>query len=154
MFHIDMARMHAPTHGKSHSTRPTSRNTPVWLTQSQGDVFSLVVQLSKEGLTSSEIGVRLRDEYGIPLVKPILGKNIAEILDENNIKQDMPEDLNRLVQKAVGLQKHLRSHNSDHRNVRSLELVEAKIHRLSRYYKRIGKLEKSWKYAAVIAQLE
>jgi small subunit ribosomal protein S15 len=154
MFHKDMARMHAPTHGKSHSTRPTSRNTPVWLAQSQGDVFSLVVQLSKEGLTSSEIGVHLRDEYGIPLVKPILGKNIIEILDENNIRRDMPEDLNRLVQKAVGLQKHLRSHNSDHRNVRSLELVEAKIHRLSRYYKRIGKLEKNWKYAAVIAQLE
>ena len=154
MFHTDMARMHAPTHGKSHSTRPTSLNTPVWLTQSQGDVVSLVVQLSKEGLTSSEIGLRLRDEYGIPLVKPILGKNIAEILDENNIKRDMPEDLNRLVQKAVGLQKHLRSHNSDHRNVRSLELVEAKIYRLSRYYKRIGKLEKNWKYAAVIAQLE
>lgn len=154
MFHTDMARMHAPTHGKSHSTRPTSLNTPVWLTQSQGDVVSLVVQLSKEGLTSSEIGLRLRDEYGIPLVKPILGKNITEILDENNIKREMPEDLTSLVQKAVGLQKHLRSHNSDHRNVRSLELVEAKIHRLSRYYKRIGKLEKNWKYAAVIAQLE
>ena len=149
-----MARMHTPTHGKSHSTRPTSLNTPVWLTQSQGDVVSLVVQLSKEGLTSSEIGLRLRDEYGIPLVKTVVGKNITEILDENNIRRDMPEDLNRLVQKAVGLQKHLRSHNSDHRNVRSLELVEAKIHRLSRYYKRIGKLEKNWKYAAVIAQLE
>jgi small subunit ribosomal protein S15 len=149
-----MARMHTPTHGKSHSTRPTSRNTPVWLTQSQGDVFSLVVQLSKEGLTSSEIGVHLRDEYGIPLVKTVVGKNITEILDENNIKREMPEDLTSLVQKAVGLQKHLRSHNSDHRNVRSLELVEAKIHRLSRYYKRIGKLEKRWKYAAVIAQLE
>jgi small subunit ribosomal protein S15 len=149
-----MVRMHTPTHGKSHSTRPTSRNTPVWLTQSQGDVFSLVVQLSKEGLTSSEIGVHLRDEYGIPLVKTVVGKNITQILDENNIKREMPEDLTRLVQKAVGLQKHLRSHNSDHRNVRSLELVEAKIHRLSRYYKRIGKLEKRWKYAAVIAQLE
>jgi small subunit ribosomal protein S15 len=54
----------------------------------------------------------------------------------------------------VGLQKHLRIHNSDHRNVRSLELIEAKIHRLSRYYKRVGKLQKNWKYAAVIAQLE
>jgi small subunit ribosomal protein S15 len=96
----------------------------------------------------------LRDEYAIPLVKPILGKKITKVFDENNIKLDMPEDLNQLVQKAVGLQKHLRAHNSDHRNVRSLELIEAKIHRLSRYYKRIGKLQKNWKYAAVIAQLE
>jgi small subunit ribosomal protein S15 len=96
----------------------------------------------------------LRDEYAIPLVKPILGKKITKVFDENNIKLDMPEDLNQLVQKAVGLQRHLRAHNSDHRNVRSLELIEAKIHRLSRYYKRIGKLQKNWKYAAVIAQLE
>ena len=66
----------------------------------------------------------------------------------------MPEDLERLVMKALGLQKHLRAHNSDYRNVRSLELIESKIHRLSKYYKRIGKLDKKWKYAAVIAQLE
>jgi small subunit ribosomal protein S15 len=33
-------------------------------------------------------------------------------------------------------------------------LIEAKIHRLSKYYKRIGKLQKKWKYAAIIAQLE
>jgi small subunit ribosomal protein S15 len=105
-------------------------------------------------LTPSEIGIQLRDEHAIPLTKPILGKSITEVLDENNIKREMPEDLNQLVQKAVGLQKHLRLHNSDHRNIRSLELIEAKIHRLSRYYKRIGKLHKSWKYGAVIAQLE
>lgn len=149
-----MARIHAHTRGKSHSTRPTSKDAPSWLSHSQGEISSLVVQLSKEGLTSSEIGIRLRDEYAIPLVKPVLGKTITKIFDENNIKGDMPEDLNQLVQKAVGLQKHLRIHNSDHRNVRSLELIEAKIHRLSRYYKRIGKLQKNWKYAAVIAQLE
>ena len=66
----------------------------------------------------------------------------------------MPEDLEHLVMKALGLQKHLRAHNSDHRNVRSLELIESKIHRLSKYYKRVGKLNRNWKYAAVIAQLE
>jgi small subunit ribosomal protein S15 len=66
----------------------------------------------------------------------------------------MPEDLDQLVKKALGLQKHLRSHNTDHRNVRSLELIESKIHRLSRHYKEKGKLQKNWKYATVIAQLE
>ena len=149
-----MARIHAHTHGKSHSTRPTSKDVPPWLTESQEKVSSLIVGLAKEGITQSEIGLRLRDEYGIPLAKHVVGKAIADVLVDNDIIRDMPEDLEHLVMKALGLQKHLRTHNSDHRNVRSLELIESKIHRLSKYYKRIGKIKKNWKYAAVIAQLE
>jgi small subunit ribosomal protein S15 len=127
---------------------------PSWLNQSKDQISSLVVNLSKEGLSPSEIGLKLRDEYGIPLAKPVLGASLTDVLADNNIKPDMPEDLDKLVKKALGLQKHLKVHNSDHRNVRSLELVEAKIHRLSKYYKSISKLPKNWKYAAVIAQLE
>jgi small subunit ribosomal protein S15 len=149
-----MARIHVHTHGKSHSTRPTSKAAPVWLTQSRDQVSALVVKLAKEGLSPSEIGLAFRDEHGIPLVKPLVGKSVTTVLIENNIKSEMPEDLDKLVKKALGLQKHLKVHNSDHRNVRSLELIESKIHRLSRYYKRVGKLPKNWKYAAVIAQLE
>jgi small subunit ribosomal protein S15 len=149
-----MARIHVHTHGKSHSTRPTSKSPPAWVNQSQDQVSSLVVKLSKDGLSPSEIGLSLRDTYGIPLTKPIVGKSVTEILSDNNVRPEMPEDLEKLVKKALGLQKHLKVHNSDHRNVRSLELVEAKIHRLSKYYKSIGRLPQSWKYAAVIAQLE
>ncbi len=149
-----MSRMHAHTHGKSHSVRPVSINVPNWLTQDYAQVSSLILQLSKEGLSTSEIGVRLRDQHGIPLAKPIIGKSVTKILNDNGILREMPEDLDQLVKKALGLQKHLRSHNTDHRNVRSLELIESKIHRLSRYYKENGKLRKNWKYATVIAQLE
>lgn len=149
-----MARIHAHTHGKSHSIRPTSKNAPTWITQNQGELSALVVQLSKEGLTPSQIGINLRDEYGIALMKSTTGKTITKILLENNIKEEMPEDLDQLIRKAIGLQKHIKAHNSDRINVRSLELIEAKIHRLSKYYKRVGKLRGNWKYAAVIAQLE
>jgi small subunit ribosomal protein S15 len=149
-----MARIHAHTRGKSHSVRPTSKNSPPWLTSSPAEISSIVLQLSKEGLTPSTIGTKMRDEYGIPLVKNIIDKTITEIRSENGIKDEMPEDLYQLVQKALALQKHLRSHNTDHRNVRSLELIEAKIHRLSKYYKRKEKIPKNWKYASVIAQLE
>jgi small subunit ribosomal protein S15 len=149
-----MARIHVHTHGKSHSTRPTSKSSPSWLNQSQEQVTALVVKLSKDGLSPSEIGLNLRDQHAIPLVKPVVGKSLTEILADNNIKPEMPEDLEKLVTKALGLQKHLKVHNSDHRNVRSLELVEAKIHRLSKYYKRVERLPQNWKYAAVIAQLE
>ncbi len=96
----------------------------------------------------------MRDEYGIPLLKMITDKTVTETRNENGIKEEMPEDLHQLVQKALALQKHLKSHNTDHRNVRSLELIEAKIHRLSKYYKRNDKIPKDWKYASVIAQLE
>jgi small subunit ribosomal protein S15 len=149
-----MARIHVHTRGKSHSTRPSSKGAPSWLTQNRDQVSSLVVKLAKDGLSPSEIGIKLRDEYAIPLIKPIVGKTITALLVENNIKSDMPEDLDKLVKKALGLQRHLKVHNSDHRNVRSLELIESKIHRLSNYYKSAGKLPKNWKYAAIIAQLE
>src|SRR5574341_1001938 len=149
-----MARTHVHTHGKSHSIRPTSKSPPSWLTMSPDQISSLVVKMSKDGLGPSEIGLKLRDEHGVPLAKPIMGKKLTLILADNNIKTEMPEDLDRLVRKAAGLQMHLKAHNSDHRNVRSLELVEAKIHRLAGYYKSNGKIPTTWKYAAVVAQLE
>jgi small subunit ribosomal protein S15 len=118
------------------------------------EVSSLVISLSKEGLSPSEIGLNLRDNHAIPLVKPITGKTITQMLSEGDVQNELPEDLEHLVQKAIGLQKHLKNHNTDHRNIRSLELIEAKIHRLSKYYKRTGRLARNWKYSAVIAQLE
>jgi small subunit ribosomal protein S15 len=149
-----MARIHAHTHGRSHSTRPSSHNLPSWVSNNPSDLSSIIIQFSKDGLSPSEIGTKLRDVHGVPLAKQILGKSITHILTDNNIVTELPEDLSQLVKKALGLQKHLRSHNTDRRNIRSLELIEAKIHRLSKYYKRIGKLQKKWKYAAIIAQLE
>ena len=148
-----MARTHAHTHGKSHSIRPTSKNAPSWAIDGQ-EITKSILNFGKEGMSASEIGLRLRDELAVPLVKPIIGKTITQILEENDIKKSMPEDLEKLVRKALGLQKHLNIHNSDKRNVRSLELIESKIHRLSRYYKRVGKVSKDWKYASVIAKLE
>ena len=130
------------------------RDLPLGLATVEIRFSSLAVELAKEGLSPSEIGIRLRDLHGIPLIKPVLGKSLTSVLIENNIKSDMPEDLDKLVRKALGLQKHLRVHNSDHRNVRSLELIESKIHRLSKYYKLKGKIPRNWKYAAVIAELE
>ena len=148
-----MARIHAHTHGKSHSTRPISYNVPSWITQ-KSELPTIILQLSKDGLSPSEIGVRMRDHYGVPLIKPILGKGINQLLEENNSTPEMPEDLNQLVQKALALQKHLKFHNTDKRNIRSLELIEAKIHRLSKYYKKKERIPLTWKYAAVIARLE
>ena len=149
-----MGRLHTHNHGKSHSTRPIESKIPSWVNKQAKEVEELITKYAKEGLTSSQIGVKLRDQYSIPLVKPILKKTISQVLQENKLSPEIPEDLNNIVNKAVGLQKHLKSNKRDNRNVRSLELIEAKFHRLSDYYKKNGRLSKTWKYKSVVAQLE
>jgi small subunit ribosomal protein S15 len=149
-----MGRMHTHRHGKSHSIRPAILRVPSWITQSPKEIEELVVKYTKDGFTPSQIGNKLRDQHAIPLIKSITKKGIGEILEESDLKAEMPEDLENIVNKAVGLQKHLKVNRGDYRNVRSLELLEAKVHRLSVYYKRIGRIPKTWKYKAVVAQLE
>ena len=97
--------------------------------------------------------MRLRDEYGIPLVKPITGKSVGELLRENKLAPAIPEDLQNLLDSARRVQSHLNAFRADRKNVRSLELIEAKIYRLSKYYKEIGVLPQDFKYSAVVAQL-
>jgi small subunit ribosomal protein S15 len=149
-----MGRMHTHRHGKSHSIRPATVRAPSWITLGPKEVEALIIKYSKDGLTPSQIGIKLRDQHSIPLVKPIMKKSMGQILEENELRADMPEDLGNIVNKAVGLQKHLKANKGDNRNVRSLELIEAKVHRLSVYYKRIGRIPKTWKYKSVVAQLE
>ena len=149
-----MGRMHTHRHGKSHSIRPVTLRVPSWITLTPAEIETLVVKYAKDGLTPSQIGIKLRDQHSIPLIKPITKKGINQILEENDLKSEMPEDLENIVNKAVGLQKHLKENKGDNRNVRSLELIEAKVHRLSVYYKRIERIPKTWKYKSVVAQLE
>ncbi len=149
-----MGRLHTHNHGKSHSTRPITLKKPSWITQTPKEIEEIITKYGKEGLTPSQIGIKLRDQHAIPLAKPIINKGITQVLDENNLKSDLPEDLANIVNKSVGLQKHLKNNKSDRRNVRSLELIEAKVHRLQVYYKKIGRIPKNWKYKSVVAQLE
>ena len=149
-----MGRMHTHRHGKSHSIRPATLRAPSWITLTPAEIEALVIKYSKDGLTPSQIGIKLRDQHSIPLIKPITKKGINQILEENDLRPDMPEDLENIVNRAVGLQKHLKENKGDNRNVRSLELIEAKVHRLSVYYKRIERIPKTWKYKSVVAQLE
>jgi len=149
-----MGRLHTHNHGKSHSTRPITLKKPSWISQTPKEIEEIITKYGKEGLTPSQIGIKLRDQHAIPLARPIINKGITQVLNENDLKSELPEDLANIVNKAVGLQKHLKTNKSDRRNVRSLELIEAKVHRLAVYYKKIEKIPKNWKYKSVVAQLE
>jgi small subunit ribosomal protein S15 len=139
--------------GKSHPTRPVSKRTPIWCKYTPEEVESIVIKMAKEGHSTSSIGTILRDQHGIPLTKPIAGKSITQILKAAGLAPSIPEDLAVLLKKATSIYVHLEKNKKDSYNKRSLQLVEAKIHRLSKYYKREGFLLPDWKYKAKTASL-
>ena len=101
----------------------------------------------------SSIGTVLRDQYAIPLVKPITGKSISDTLKAANLAPTMPEDLANLMKKAQSLAVHMDKNKKDLHNKRNMQIIEAHIHKLSRYYKREGIVDKSFKYVAKIASV-
>jgi len=132
--------------GKSHSTRPPRAGPPSWLKYTPEQVESLVVELARKGYPPSAIGTILRDQYGIPLVKQVTGKKIVRILREHNLAPEIPEDLANLIKRAIRVRRHLEEHPKDYHSKRGLQLIESKIRRLEKYYKRKGLLPLDWKY--------
>ena len=71
---------------------------------------------------------------------------INQILSEKGKAAEIPEDLMNLLQKVLSLVDHLESNRKDLHNSRQLELTEAKIRRLVKYYKTNRLLSSDWKY--------
>lgn len=140
-----MARTHARKRGKSSSTKPVVKDVS-FVKISKKEVEDLVVKMAKDDEKPSKIGLILRDTYGVPCIKTLTGKSITQILKENDMPLLIPEDLAALVEKARVLKKHLDLNTRDTHNKRGLILIESKIRRMVKYYKRTGKIPQNWSY--------
>jgi small subunit ribosomal protein S15 len=143
--------MYARKKGKARSKRP--QIAAVWVGYSPEEVERLVVKLSKDGLQSAQIGLALRDQYGIPLVRAVTKKTIGQILVENQLGPKIPEDLFNLLRKAVRLHAHLLLNKRDAHGKRGLELMESRIRRLVKYYIVTERLPAGWAYDPETAKL-
>ena len=138
--------MHARRKGKSGSKHPIERIHPEWSLKAE-EIEELIVKLAEEGKEPAMIGLILRDSYGVPDVKAALGKKLTKVLEEHNLLPPVPEDLNNLLNRRNNIKKHLEENPRDLHNKRRLHLIEAKIRRLVKYYKRKGRLPEDWSYA-------
>lgn len=143
---LNMARMYSRKKGKSGSTKPLKKSHPVWLGYKPKEIEFLIVKLAKERKTASQIGIFLRDVYGIPDVKTITKKSITNILKEHKLLKQIPEDLTALIKKKINLEKHFEENKQDKPALRGLQLTESKIKRLVKYYKKTKKIPVEWKY--------
>ena len=148
-----MARMHSGKKGKAGSKKPVSKHKLTWIRYSNKEAEQLIIKLAKQGKSKSEIGMILRDTYGIPSVRFITKKRIAKILKANGLIPKLPEDITALVKKDIKLVKHLDSNKKDMTVWRGLIITESKINKLAKYYKREGFLPQDWKFDRKTAKL-
>ena len=148
-----MARMHSRKRGVSRSTKPVKKSVPSWVKYKPKEVEMLIVKYSKEGMSPSKIGLRLRDAYGIPDVKTITKKTITKILSENKLLPELPEDIIDLIKRDIKIMEHMEKNKKDFVSKRGLQLTESKIRRLTKYYKKTGKLPQDWNYNREKAKL-
>ncbi len=145
---IPMARLYSHRRGRSGSSKPMSKVKPEWVQLPAAEVERLTLSLAREGRTKSQIGLELRDRYGIPSVKLVTGKSITAILKEAKEQAMEAEDLTQLMKKVDRMKRHSERYPSDHLNVHTIQLVSSKVRRLAKYYKEKGILPPDWKYEA------
>jgi len=145
--------MHARRRGKSGSVRPHRDDPPAWSTTDAVEIERLVIDLRKKEKSSAEIGTILRDQYAVPDVKLATGRRIGEILEANGLGTEIPEDLRNLMEKALGMRKHLAENKNDLHNKRQLQLTESKVRRLVKYYVETRKLPADWVYKPETAEI-
>nr|WP_236689067.1 MULTISPECIES: 30S ribosomal protein S15 [Acidiplasma] len=141
--------MHTRKRGKSGSKRLQLTERPSWLV-TDDEIKDQVLKMKKDGLSKSMIGIRLRDQYAVPGVRPVMHKKMSQILAENGIKEDIPEDLSFLIKRYKNVSKHLLLNKKDISNRRGRDLIMSKMLRLIRYYKRTGRLSKDWSLDRVL----
>ncbi len=142
-----MSRMHSSKKGRASSRRPMVTESPSWVQVQKDEAVELILQMGKLGKKASQIGLTLRDQYGVPSVRLLTGKSVVQILEEGGVKPQIPEDLTSLIERARNVSKHLTENKKDESNRHGLNLIDAKIRRLVRYYVKEGILPRGWKYS-------
>ena len=138
--------MHARKKGKSGSKKPVVSQADKWLEYNNDEIVKIIIDLAKAGKNSSQIGMILRDQYGVPDVEALTKKKITQILKENKLGSALPEDLTNLLKQALNLRKHLEKNPRDNSNNQGLQLTESKIKRLVHFYKRKNTLPADFYY--------
>lgn len=148
-----MARMYSGHKGKHGSKHFPIKRVPKWMKHTRDDVVKNAIELAKQKHSSAMVGTILRDQYGIPDVRVMTGKTIAQIMKANKLYPNMPEDMLNLLRHAVDIHDHLGRYRKDSHSKRSLQNLESHIRRLAKYYKREKLLPEDWAYSLEKARL-
>lgn len=91
--------------------QPESKSAkPEWIKMKPAEVEKIVLDLAKKGESPAKIGLKLRDEHGIPKIK-LISKKISKIIRENDMKAK--SDKERIDAKMKNLESHMEKNKKD-----------------------------------------
>jgi len=120
---------------------------------STADIEEQVVSLANAGHSASKIGLILRDEHGVKDFREVTGKKIQQVLAENKLIGEMPEDMLNLIRRSVVLFNHMQKNKKDYSAKHGYELTVSKIRRLTKYYAKKKRIPEGWAYTPEQAAL-
>ncbi len=103
---------------------------PTWVKMKEPELKKIILELS-ENHAPSQIGLILRDQYGIPTTK-IFGKKLKAYLEELGIKRN--EDLENAEKKVTGLKEHLKENITDRSAKHKLQHAQSRLNIIKKYF--------------------
>jgi small subunit ribosomal protein S15 len=103
---------------------------PVWLKSNEDDMKKIIAELASKH-QPAEIGIILRDQYGIPTTK-IYGKKLSHYLKELGVECSTIE-LQNVEKKVEKIKEHMKNNKHDKKAKHKLQGSQSRVQRINRY---------------------
>lgn len=103
---------------------------PVWIKMQEPELKKVILKLS-EKYAPSQIGIVLRDQYGIPTTK-VFGKKLKAYLKELGIERN--EDLENAEKKVKKIKEHLKNNITDRNTKHKLQHAQSRLNIIKKYF--------------------
>lgn len=103
---------------------------PTWIKMEEPELKKTILELS-EKYAPSQIGIILRDQYGIPTTK-VFGKKLKAYLEELGIERN--EDLENAENKVTALKEHLKNNVTDRSAKHKLQHAQSRLNITKKYF--------------------
>ena len=110
---------------------------PTWVKMKEPELKKLITELSEKN-APSQIGMILRDQYGIPSTR-VFGKKLKAYMQELGIERN--EDLENAEKKVENMKEHLKSNITDRKAKHKLQHAQSRLN-ITRKYFGIQKVKK------------
>jgi len=103
---------------------------PTWVKMKEPELKKVIAELAKKN-APSQIGLILRDQYGIPTTK-VFGKKLKAYLTELGIERN--EDLENAEKKVEKMKEHTKNNITDRHAKHKLQHAQSRLNITRKYF--------------------